>query len=611
VTVEAPGISPYICFDPEPGYFRYMPSRAERVVRFIEGWCLHTKGRFAGKPFVLKWWQKERIIRPLYGTVQWDDQLGMWRRQYALAWLELARKQGKSEILSALGLYHLAADGEESAEVYGVAADRDQASLVYNVAKRMVELSAGRRVDGQSRDLSKFIECIDSKKRLVYAKKNSFYQVLPGDAAGALGVNASAVLFDEVLTQKDRHLWDAMRQSFGTRTEPLMIAATTASYTTAAFAKAEHDHSLRVQAQPWIDPARFVFARNLPEDWDFRDEGQPPCPRAVEFRQRPGWTARDVFECPDHGSQCPGDEGTGWYYVAPGLGDFFSIETMRAELREAEQRPTALQAFRVFRLNQWVTQTQGWLDLVAWQEGGATPIDQEKLRGRECVGALDLAAVSDFTAWVLAFPGSPDDPGAPGVTVLAHFWLPATALEKRSEMRDQIMAWAEQGYITVTHGETTDYDRIRERIMHDAARFRIRLIGYDPWNATHLIGELEDQGAATVKVPQTVARLNDPSKRLEALVADRELYHGGNPVLSWMASNVEPDITADGLIRPSKRRSGDKIDGISALVTALYVLGVPTEEEREPVQFIPLDGLGDDDIGGDEDLTAYLAAWED
>ncbi|MGR6999929.1 terminase large subunit domain-containing protein [Yinghuangia aomiensis] len=232
--------------------------------------CVHTKGRAARKPFILAPWQRDDIVRPLFGTLRYDDQLGEWVRQYRTAWIELGRKNGKSELASALALLGLVGDDEESAEVYSVAADRDQASLVFNTAKRMVEPSPV---------LSRRLEAIDSRKRIVDRTTNSFYAVLPGDAAGALGVNASMVLLDEVLTQRDRHLYDAMRQSFGTRQQPLIICVTTAAYTSAAFALEEHESSLLVAEDPARDPARFVYVRNTPSDADWLDEGHRGIPK--------------------------------------------------------------------------------------------------------------------------------------------------------------------------------------------------------------------------------------------------------------------------------------------------------------------------------------------
>lgn len=566
---------------PPEDLFRFDERRAGRVVNFIEKFVVHTKGRHARTPFLLADWQKDEIIRPLYGTVSLDSQYDEWVRQYRIAWLEMARKNGKSEVLSALALYHLIADGEESAEVYSVAADRDQASLVYNTAKRMVELSPA---------LSKHVEVIDSKKRLVYARTNSFYQVLPGDAAGALGTNPSAVLFDEVLTQRDRHLWDSLRQGFGTRKEPLMIAATTAAYTTAAFALAEHEYGEMLSADrenQVRDPARFVFMRNVPRDWDWRDEGEPPSEK--------------------------NPRGTGWYFANPALGDFLNINNLRAEAKEAAEKPSAQNAFRVFRLNQWVSQAERWLDMAVWDANGALPFTREDLKGRECVAGLDLAATQDFTAWLLLFKGSPGSADDDGFMVLPHFFVPRHAIESRTNIRDRMEQWERDGFLTVTPGVVTDYDQILEHISSDAEAFRIRMVGYDPWNATHLINSIEDRGQPTVKVPQTAPRLNDPCKALESALAERRLWHAGNPVLRWMADNVELEVTGDGLMKPSKKRSGEKIDGIAALVTALFVASIPMEEQPE-VTFVPFNDNGGEEAMTDEErdaLQEYLAAWNE
>ena len=568
-------LNPYGPADHPETVFGWEESRALRVVSFIEKFIVHTKGRHARTPFILADWQKEEIIRPLYGTVAFDDQYNEWVRQYRIAWLEMARKNGKSEILSALALYHLIADGEESAEVYSVAADRDQASLVYNTAKRMVELSPA---------LAKRIEIIDSKKRLVFAKTNSFYQVLPGDAAGALGTNPSAVLFDEVLTQRDRHLWDSLRQGFGTRREPLLIAATTAAYTTAAFALAEHEYGEMLQRDPVKDPSRFVFMRNCPRDWDWTDEGEPPS-----------------LEHP---------KGTGWYLANPALGDFLNINNLRAEAKEAAEKPSAQNAFRVFRLNQWTSQAERWLDMHIWDANGTQAFTRDQLKGRDCVAGLDLASTQDFTAWVLLFPGSPTDATADGFTVLPHFFIPRSAIQARSAMRDRMEQWEREGFLTVTEGKVTDYDEIAVRVEQDAGHFRIRLLGYDPWNATHLISQIEERGQATVKVPQTAPRLNDPCKALESALAERRLWHGAHPVLRWMADNVELEITGDGLMKPSKKRSGEKIDGIAALATALFCALVPLDEEAF-VSFMPFDDSREGEVTDEERdaLAEFLEAW--
>jgi phage terminase large subunit-like protein len=543
----------------------YDEAKAAHAVTFIERLIVHTKGRHAGHPFILDEWQKEEIVKPLFGTMMWDDQYNEHVRQYRIAWLEMARKNGKSELLSAFALLGLVGDFEESAEVYSVAADRDQAGLVYNTAKRMVELSP---------ILSKRLEIIDSRKRIIDRKTNSFYQVLPGDAAGALGTNPSMVLFDEVLTQKDRHLWDAMRQGFGTRRQPIMIAATTAAYRTAAFALEEHEHGLRVRDDQNLDSARFVFARNVPDEWDWTDEGVPPS------EEHP--------------------KGTGWYLANPALGSFLNINNLRAEADEAKQKPTAQNSFRVFRLNQWVSQANRWLDMHLWDVNGSEKITREALRGRPCYAGIDLAATGDFNAWVLLFPGSPNDPEADGWTVIPHFWVPRPAVARRSNMQSHFEVWERDGHLTVTEGPTTDFNAIFRHIARDAEDFRIKFFGYDPWNATQLVNDLEAQGLTAVKVPQSAARLNDPCKKIEGSLAANGLRHGGHPVLRWMADNVELDVTGDGLIRPSKARSGEKIDGIAALANAFFLTALPDEEEA----FVTF--LNFNDNLSDADLEALL-----
>jgi phage terminase large subunit-like protein len=544
-------LAPHAPADAKEGTFVWDGGAADRVVNFFERVLVHTKGRYARTPFLLTPWQKDDIVRPLFGTMAYDDQYDEWVRQYRVAWLEMARKNGKSELASGFALYGLVGDGEESSEVYSVAADRDQASLVFEVARRMVELSP---------ILSKRLVIVSSKKRIFDPVTNSFYAVLPGDASGALGTNPHMVLFDEVLTQKDRHLWDAMRQGFGTRRQPILIATTTAAYTSARFALEEHEYGEQLLARPAADPARFVFMRNTPRDWNWRDEGKPGNPET-------------------------GEPATGWYWANPGLGDFLSIGNLRSEATEAEVKPSAENAFRVFRLNQWVSQAQRWIDMQTWDANGAEPVLRDSLKGRCCYAGLDLASVSDFTAWVLLFPGSPEDPDAEGFTVLPRFWIPSKALKARGVQRAELEYWRDMGWLTITDGDVTDYRVVRADIEKDAEDFCIDLFGYDPWNATNLVTELEDGGLDGVKAPQTSARLTDPCKWMETLLAENLLRHGGNPVLRWMADNVEVQYTGDGLFKPSKAKSGDKIDGISALLNALFVAF--TEDDAE-VGFISL-----------------------
>jgi phage terminase large subunit-like protein len=342
-----------------------------------------------------------------------------------------------------------------------------------------------------------------------------------------------------------------------------MVAATTAAYTTAKFALEEHDYSARILKRPDVDPQRFVFMRNTPRDWDWKDEGKPAIygPNG-EVLQR----------------------ATGWYLSNPALGDFLNINTLRAEAREAAEKPQAQNAFRVFRLNQWTSQASRWLDMSVWRENGTEKFDEHHpgLIGRPAYYGLDLGSNKDFTAYVILWRGSPDDPNAPGFTVLPRIYIPKGAFEKRSKMREEFRLWADEGLVKVTDGPTTDYDAIERDLLADALLFPAIHVGYDPWQANQLVRHLDDHELSVVKIPQTMQRLTSPSKMLEDSLVSRILRHSGHPVLEWFADNVEAEVSADGeYMKPSKKNSGDKIDGIAALVNALYCSLIPDEDEEE------------------------------
>ena len=506
--------------------------RAKRAVDIFESILVHTKGRFARTAFILADWQRDEIIVPLFGRVRWDPETLTWVRQYRVAWIELARKNGKSEILAGIALILLCADDEESAEVYGCARDRDQARKVFDVSVRMVELSP---------ILSKRLEINRSQKRIYDQKTGSYYEVIAADAAGNLGHNPHGVIFDEVLTQPNADLWDSLRTAMGTRTQPLMVAATTAGNDPSSFAKNEHDLSVKVAKQPKLDPSRFVYARNTPEDADWQDEKN-------------------------------------WTFANPALGDFLSMQALRDEAREASLSPSKQNSFRQYRLNQWVRQTTRWLDMGLWDSNAGLVVERD-LYGRECYGGLDLASVSDFTAWILVFPGDDYD------EVLGRFFIPEGAIEKRSPMRETLETWRREGWLTVTPGDVVDLGAVRNQIDRDAQNFNIKEVAFDRWGSTETVQWLQDQELTVWAQSQGIMAMSAPSKELERLLGERRLHHGGNPALRWMADNVEATSDSSGNIKPDKKRSSEKIDGIVALVMAIAAVMRPKEAEVMPAIF--------------------------
>jgi phage terminase large subunit-like protein len=523
----------------------YVHERADRVVDFFRKYLVHTKGEWAGKPFVLEPWQENDIIRPLFGTVdapagfpytdaEWlalaDDspERAEWLpilldqpRTFRRAFIEIPRKNGKSELAAGVACYLLFADGEVGGEVYGAAKDKDQAEIVFNVARDMVNASPA---------LTRKALVVDSRKRIVHRTTRSVYRAIPADAAGSHGFNASGVVLDEVHTQPNRELYDVLTTSMGARKQPLVFAITTAGHDRNSLCYTLHDYALKVISGVIVDPTFFAYVMAAPETADWRDE-------AV------------------------------WAACNPALGVFRGIEDMRVLAREAENMPAAENAFRNLYLNQWTSQAVRWLPLHKWDQG-ATPIDLEALRGRACYGGLDLASTTDIAALLLLFP-----PLAPGdtYTALARFWIPAENMRERVR-RDRVPydVWAKDArYVTATEGNVISYDAILAGIDELAQVYDIKEIGFDRWGATMLVQKLQDAGMTVVPIGQGFASMSPPTKELLNIVLDQRLQHGGHPVLRWMADNVVVELDPAGNIKPSKSKSSEKIDGIVALIMAL------------------------------------------
>jgi phage terminase large subunit-like protein len=479
-------------------------------VRFINN-LTHTKGKFAKQKFGLRGWQVDIVTRLF--TLREDG-----LRQYRTALLMLPRKNGKSELAAAVALYGLIADGEAGAEVYSAASDKDQAALVFNVAAQMVR---------NDPVLDKQCEIIDSQKRIVHRKSGSFYRAISAEAYSKHGFNASMVIYDELHTAKNEELWDVLSTSMGARSQPLMFAISTAGYDPKTILGKLYLHGKNVLENPELDPTFLPIFFEAPKDSDWTDE-------AV------------------------------WHAANPALGDFRSLEEMRIAAQRAKQISAQQNTFRRLYLNQWTEQAERWLDMATWDQN-AGAVDLDALRGRQCYAGLDLASTRDVTAFVLVFP---DDDGT--YDVVPFFWVPADTMAERVK-RDRVRydEWRDDGCLDVTEGNVCDYDVIRERIRELSEQFDIREIAYDRWGATQLVTQLQSDGAVCVPVGQGFASLSAPSKELDKLVASGSLRHGGHPVLRWMAGNVAIEQDPAGNIKPSKKHSTEKIDGIVALVMAL------------------------------------------
>lgn len=485
---------------------------AARAVRLVNQ-LTHTKGPHALEPFRLRPWQT-KIVRQLFKTRK--DGL----RQYRTCLLMLPRKNGKSELAAALAVYFLLFDGEIGAEVYSAAADKDQAALVFNVAAQMIR---------NDPELLAQCEIIDSQKRIVHRASGSFYRAISAEAYSKHGFNASVVIYDELHAAPNRELWDVLSTSQGARSQPLMMAITTAGYDRHSILWELYTHAKKVLENPDIDPTFLPIIFEAPIEAD--------------------WTDEKV-----------------WKAANPALGDFRSIEEMRTMAARAKEIPAQENTFRRLYLNQWTEQASRWIAMPSWDACKAT-VDRSALARRRCYVGLDLSSTTDLTALVGVFP---DDDG-PGFDVLAEFFVPREKLNDRVR-RDKVPydLWERQEQLTVTDGAVVDYQAVRNRLLDWAAEFDLRIITYDPWNATQLISQLEQQdGFVCVSLRQGFASLSPPTKALEKAVLAQQLRHDGHPVLRWNVGNVSVETDPSGNIKPSKSVSTERIDGVSALVMAI------------------------------------------
>ena len=496
--------------------------RVGHVCAFFGELLTHTKGQWARQPFVPARWQRERVLAPLFGEVIWDAKRGRYVRRYRTLYLFIGRKNGKTELTAGIVLYLLVGDGEIGAEIYGLALDTAQAGLVYRVARQMVRNSSA---------LADRLTVVASAGRIVDEQTGSVYAVTAGDALGALGFDPSGAYIDELLTQPSRDLYDAVRTSFGSRAQPLLILATTAENDPAGFAASEREWSERVLADPSLDPDRLVVMFAADDDAD--------------------WTSPRT-----------------WAQANPALGDFLEVRTLAAECRVAQGNPAAERSFRQYRLNQPVSKVGRAIDLQVW-DASAGPVDYAQIaRDRErapCWAGLDLASTADLAAYALDFPD-----GDGGHDVLWRHFAPASALREISRRTGGAAdVWVASGALTLTEGNVIDYGAIVAAMNADRERFDIREVGFDRWGATMLAAALLDDGWPLIQVGQGFATMAAPTAELLRLIKAGRFRHGGNPVARWEAGNAVTRTDPAGNLKLDKARSADKIDGLVAAAMAL------------------------------------------
>lgn len=491
--------------------YRFDRKKANRVVNFFENRVHHVEGELAGRLFKLEPWQR-KILRRVFGWYRRDD----GTRRFRTLYLEVPRKNGKSALASGLALYLTYEDLEPGSRVISAASDKEQAAIVFDVSRRMVRASS---------KMQRRLKCFS--RTIVDYHTGSAFTVVSADARTKHGKNLHGIVLDEVHAQVNRELYDVLHTSKSARRQPIEILITTAGYDKNSICYELHDYAEKIEQGVIEDDSFYgvIFAAGPEDDW-----------RRAET----------------------------WHKANPNLGVSKKLEYMRSECERAQKTPGYENTFKRLDLNIWTEQDSRWLAIETW-DAGKEEFDIEELKGRECYAGMDLASTQDVTAFVIAFP-FPEGL----VKTLVHFWIPKdTARERGKAHRVPYEDWIRDGFMMGTDGNRVDYDVIAKKILELSEIYDIREVAFDRWNATQLAGQLEGEGLVMMPMGQGFKAMNAPSKELERLVAEKKLRHSGHPVLRWMAKNVSIEQNAEGEIRPSKKKSSEKIDGIVALIMAL------------------------------------------
>lgn len=568
----------------------YQPENGRFVCDFISRFPTTS-----GIPFDPYDWQRDMLME-FYSTMVYDPDTKDTLRRYQYLYLEIAKKNGKSEIAAPLGLYHLFADGELNAEVYICAADKENASIVFNAAVYMVQTApwtAKMLEHGQ-------LKIVESKRQILYRKREKTpsggtkwvvvgrMQVLSAEAYSKHGYKPSCVIFDELHAQPNRELWDVMTFGSGSsRRQPVWIVLTTAGddpdrnsigweVHEKAVAVRDARELRRIQAEGG-DPRQVLSLRK------YDDEDLPGAMEALLDRDLDNWLpvlygiTAFYGDDPDDLAQVDIFDEALWYKCNPSLGKHLPIRTLRAEAREARTSEAAEKLFRWLRLNQWISvKAVSWLSLTLYdklQWGPSKKTEREiwleKLNGLTCYGGVDLSSTTDLTAFVLFFP---PQKGLEKAVWLPYIWRSSKDLLE-AERRDKApyRDWERAGFLTICPGDTIDFLSVEETIAAAQKQYDLKMVGFDPYLSRTITQRLEPLVEAIIEVPQDMKNMSPAMKEIEAGVLNREMLHVHNTCFRWTWGNVRCHVDGNENKKPMKNKSPGRIDPTVALITAVAV----------------------------------------
>jgi len=488
--------------------------RGAKAVRFISK--LTLVGDHSGRPFELREWQ-ESFIRQLLGTVKPDG-----KRLYTDAFLFIPRKNAKTTLIAALGLYFLVAEGKSGQAIFSAASSREQAGIIFNTMRQMILSSPF---------LNSICEIQNNRKEIWFHARNNCFRSLAYKAGSNHGLNPSVVLCDELHTfqgEQGRHFWQALTTGSGAREEPLFLTITTAGESKLGVCYEQYQHSKNIQNGIVEDPTRLVRLYEASEDDD--------------------WKSPET-----------------WKKANPALGDFLSLDYLKRKVELAASIPSEELSFRKFHLNQWVSSDSSFITPHLWEQNDSRSLDIDAFKGCTCYAGLDLSSKLDMSAFVLMFPLKDDS-----FAIFPYYWLPSANIAQK-EYKDKVpyRQWAREGHLCLSTGESIDQELILHQVAWAKQRFKLKGVYADPFQGAQLLTDLGKLGVPVKAFAQNFTSMSEPTKELQVLTVERKLYHQGNPVLAWNVANATVISNANADIRLVKKASSGRIDGLISLVMAL------------------------------------------
>lgn len=485
--------------------------KALRPIEFIERFCKHSKGQWAGKPIELELFQKA-YISALFGFV--DKETGY--RRYTESMFYVGRKNGKSTMLAGIALYMLIADKEGGSEVYSIASKRDQANILFDEAHNMVK---------QSPYLSKHVR--KRKSDLYFAHTFSKFMALGKNSNSLDGLNAHLTVIDELHSIQDRNLYEVMKQSQSARQEPLLIMITTAG-------------TLRGT----IFDDMYEYACNI-VDGTFTDEHFLPI--MYELDEKKEWL-----------------DPNKWQKANPALGSVKKIADIQQKVERAKNKPNELTGLLTKDFNIRDTVHSSWLTFDAINN--EETFDIADFKGSYAIGGVDLSITTDLTCATILMV----DKDTQKRFVYQMYWLPKDSFEYRVTVEKiPYDKWLEQGLLRLCNGNTINYSDVTAWFLEIVNDYGITplWIYYDSYSARYFVDEMEQHGFEMIRCIQGAKTLSLPMQNLGADLEAKKINYNNHPILKWCLTNTGTETDRNGNIVPVKNQSPKmRIDGMASLL---------------------------------------------